>query len=45
MLSSGSLVKPIDIFDLLMHGTPWLLLAAKGVVALVVGKPKANSSS
>lgn len=29
MLVDGSLVKPIDIFDLLMHGTPVLLLALK----------------
>ncbi len=29
MLFVGTLVKPIDIFDLLMHGTPWLLLGAK----------------
>lgn len=29
MLASGSLSRPIDIFDLLLHGTPWLLLALK----------------
>lgn len=29
MLFSGTLVRPIDIFDLLMHGAPWLLLGAK----------------
>ena len=29
MLVAGDLVKPVDIFDLLMHATPWLLLAAK----------------
>jgi hypothetical protein len=29
MLKNGALVKPIDIFDLLMHATPILLLAAK----------------
>ena len=29
MLFSGELSKPIDIFDLLMHGTPWVLLAIK----------------
>lgn len=29
MLASGTLAKPIDIFDLLMHGVPWLLLFAK----------------
>ena len=26
MLFSGELVRPIDIFDLLMHGTPLVLL-------------------
>ena len=29
MLASGELVKPIDIFDLLLHGAPWLLLIIK----------------
>lgn len=29
MLAAGSLGKPIDIFDLFMHGTPWLLLILK----------------
>lgn len=29
MLVQGQLVKPVDIFDLVMHGTPWLLLFAK----------------
>jgi hypothetical protein len=29
MLAAGDLVKPVDIFDLLMHAAPWLLLAAK----------------
>ena len=29
MLMSGTLVKPIDIFDFLMHGAPVLLLAVK----------------
>jgi len=29
MLGSGNLVRPIDIFDLVLHGAPWLLLAAK----------------
>ena len=26
MLFSGSLVKPIDVFDLFLHGTPLVLL-------------------
>lgn len=29
MLVDGSLARPIDIFDLLMHGTPWVLLLLK----------------
>jgi hypothetical protein len=29
MLAAGTLSKPIDIFDLLMHGTPLLLLLIK----------------
>lgn len=29
MLFEGTLVRPIDIFDLLMHGVPLLLLALK----------------
>ncbi len=31
MLAAGELKRPIDIFDLLMHGAPLLLLLAKGV--------------
>lgn len=29
MLIKGDLVRPLDWFDLLLHGTPWLLLIAK----------------
>ena len=29
MLAGGELVKPLDIFDLLLHGLPWLALIAK----------------
>ncbi len=29
MLVSGTLTRPVDIFDLLLHATPWVLLAAK----------------
>ena len=29
LLAAGELVKPIDIFDLLLHGLPWLLLLVK----------------
>ncbi len=29
MLAQGSLTRPIDIFDLVLHATPWLVLLAK----------------
>lgn len=29
MLADGSLSRPIDIFDLLMHGTPWVIVLLK----------------
>jgi hypothetical protein len=29
MLAEGNLVRPIDIFDLFLHGTPFVLLALK----------------
>jgi len=29
MLAAGGLTEPLDIFDLLLHGTPWLLLITK----------------
>ena len=29
MLASGTLIKPIDIFDLLMHAAPFLVAALK----------------
>ena len=29
MLAEGSLSRPIDIFDLVLHGAPWVLLGLK----------------
>ena len=29
MLAAGSLSRPIDIFDLCLHGVPWVLLLLK----------------
>lgn len=29
MLMDGSLVRPIDILDLVLHGAPWILLLLK----------------
>ena len=38
MLAAGNLAKPIDIFDLLLHAAPFLLLAAK-LVRVAMGGP------
>ncbi len=38
MLAAGTLVKPIDIFDFLMHATPFIIAALKLAVPLVVAK-------
>ncbi len=29
LLAAGNLVRPIDMFDLLLHGLPWVLLFVK----------------
>ncbi|HSH05092.1 MAG TPA: RND transporter [Anaerolineae bacterium] len=34
MLIGGELSRPIDIFDLILHGIPWLLLILKLGVSL-----------
>ena len=34
MLMSGDLTEAIDIFDLIMHATPWVLLIIKLVTML-----------
>ena len=39
MLMSGELSKMIDIFDLFLHGTPWLLLLLKLTTMLRVKQP------
>ena len=41
MLANGTLSKPIDIFDLLLHGTPWVLL---GIKLFRVGRMRGKSS-
>jgi len=35
MLAKGQLVRPIDWFDLVLHGTPWALLILKAAATLV----------
>ncbi len=37
MLSKGTLTRPIDWLDLLMHGAPWVILLLKGVFVLRAG--------
>ncbi|HTS02866.1 MAG TPA: RND transporter [Thermoanaerobaculia bacterium] len=34
MLLHGTLVRPIDWLDLVLHGTPWLIVILKGAFAL-----------
>ena len=34
MLLEGTLVRPIDWFDLVLHGSPWILLIAKAAKSL-----------
>ena len=34
MLFKGELVRPLDWFDLVLHGTPWALLLLKAVASL-----------
>ncbi len=29
MLGAGELTRPIDVFDLVLHGAPWVLLLLK----------------
>ena len=37
MLANGNLVRPVDWFDLLLHGAPWLFLLLK-IAALSMKK-------
>jgi hypothetical protein len=42
MLAAGELTRPIDIFDLALHGLPWLFLGLKGT-RLALGHRSADS--
>lgn len=33
MLFRGTLTRPLDWFDLFLHGAPWVLLVAKAVLS------------
>ncbi|WP_292313155.1 RND transporter [Marivivens sp.] len=37
MLAAGELAKPIDIFDLVMHSAPFVVLFAKGLRTVMAG--------
>ena len=45
MLTSGTLTKPLDIFDLLMHGTPITLLILKAVRTVTGRGDNSNSGN
>ena len=34
MLLKGKLVRPVDWFDLVLHGTPWVILFIKAVLTV-----------
>jgi len=38
MLANGNLVRPVDWFDLVLHGAPWLFLLLK--IAAISMKPR-----
>jgi hypothetical protein len=42
MLAAGTLSRPIDIFDLLLHATPWALLGIKLYLIATRGRSPAN---
>lgn len=39
MLAAGTLSRPIDILDMLMHGAPWIVLILKLLRSLTAGQP------
>ena len=41
LLSNGQLIRPVDIFDLFMHGTPLLLVVGK----LLLGRNTTSSTT
>jgi hypothetical protein len=43
MLTAGTLRRPIDIFDLFMHGGLLLVLGIKGALQLTVGRGQPDS--
>lgn len=41
MLATGALRAPLDRLDLVLHGTPWVLIVARLVAGVVAGTPDA----
>ena len=41
LLIDGQLIRPVDIFDLVLHGTPWLFVLGK----LLFGRHVRSSTS
>ncbi len=39
MLFQGKLTRPLDWFDLILHGTPWALLIIKSIAVLIQEQP------
>ena len=35
MLFGGTLVRPLDIFDFILHAAPWALLIAKAIREII----------
>lgn len=42
MLAAGTLARPLDIFDLVLHGAPWVLLLTKLYRQFVLRKATAG---
>jgi hypothetical protein len=40
MLARGQLSRPIDVFDLFLHGSPWVVLVVRVAVAV---KPRTDA--
>ena len=45
MLINGTLVKPIDWFDLFFHGVPWILLILKVIAGRMAPPDKSENKT
>jgi hypothetical protein len=43
MLLAGTLARPLDWFDLALHGTPWVLLGLKAAVTLLARRGRGEA--